>query len=135
SYSHRRLRARGPRRPDPGARAQARAARRSAASCRDESPDDRTRLMTAPITDLPPQGVECLAAHANRADEFAKAPGRRLVAEVRLDHLGERLPPLLVRGQQSVRLEVDGDGVDGHALIVHLSVSGVKKLLPSSPGT
>src|SRR5262245_1050634 len=76
--------------------------------------------MAAPITDLPLHGVECIAANANRPQEFAKAPSGRLAAEVRLDHLGERLPRRLVRGQQSVRLEVDRDGLDGHALIMHL---------------
>src|SRR5262245_48740583 len=97
----------------PDAHAQAPAARQSTASCRDASSDDRTSRVSASVVNLAFHDVERLGAHLRLPDKIEKPAGRGLTPEVRLDDLRERLSAALVPGKELVRLDIDGDGLDG----------------------
>src|ERR1051325_7773696 len=93
---------------------------RSETSCRDGSqPNGASRLfLTQPH--LLVDSIQRLVAQPNRSNTREEATRRRLRAEVGLDDLRKRLVVLLGPRQEAVGLHVDGNGLHGHALIVHL---------------
>src|ERR1019366_8590634 len=67
-----------------------------------------------------------------RAVDGAEQIGGRPAPELLLDHVRERLARAFSARERVVGLKIDGDGLYGHALIMHLRNWDVKRTLQST---
>src|SRR5215470_12117903 len=93
---------------------------------RRESQLRNPRPVSPASLDLSFDGVQELFADRRHALDRAKQVRSSPALELLLDDVGERFPGSLASRQGLVGLHVDGDGLDGHALIMHLQAGTVK---------
>ena len=93
----------------------------------------RPRGMRLPPAHLSIDGAQGLGRHLKPVDDSSQVAAGRAAAELLLDDLRERLARSLPARQERVRLEVDSDGLDSHARVMHGAVRGVKAKDPVLP--